>query len=72
MPASHELLHSHSAGLVSALSNLTPVRAVLCFGSYAMGTSDASSDIDLYVVCHPQIAAPSERQAAFLQAGEVS
>ncbi len=71
MPASHELLQSRSAGLVSALASLAPVRAVLCFGSYAMGTHDASSDIDLYVVCHPQIAAPPERQAAFLQAGEV-
>jgi hypothetical protein len=36
-----------------------------------MGTSDANSDIDLYVVCHPQIAALPERQAAFLQAGKV-
>ncbi len=71
MPVSHELLQSHSAGLVSALASLAPVRAVLCFGSYAMGTNDASSDIDLYVVCHPQIVARPERQAAFLQAGKL-
>ena len=71
MPTSHELLYARSARLLSALSSLAQVRAVLCFGSYAMGTSDASSDIDLYVVCHPQIAAGPERQAAFLQAGEV-
>jgi hypothetical protein len=71
MPTSHELLYSRSAALVSGLATLTPVRAILCFGSYAMGTSDASSDIDLYVICHPQIAAAQERQAAFLQAGEV-
>ena len=71
MPTSQELLYARSAGLVSALSSLAQVRAVLCFGSYAMGASDASSDIDLYVVCHPQIAAPPERQAAFLRAGEV-
>jgi len=48
-----------------------PVRAILCFGSYAMGASDASSDIDLYVICRPQIAAVPERQAAFLRAGKV-
>ena len=71
MPTSHEVLYTRSAGLLSALSSLAQVRAVLCFGSYAMGTSDASSDIDLYVVCHPQIAAVIERQAAFGQAGEV-
>ena len=71
MPTSNEVLYTRSAGLLSALSSLAQVRAVLCFGSYAMGTSDASSDIDLYVVCHPQIAAVIERQAAFGQAGEV-
>jgi predicted nucleotidyltransferase len=69
MPASYELLHSRSTALVSALSALAPVHAILCFGSYAMGASDASSDIDLYVICQPQIAAAHERQAAFLQAG---
>ena len=70
MPNSHELLFARSAGLVSALASLAPVRAVLCFGSYAMGTHDASSDIDLYVVCHPQIPVLPERQAAFWQAGK--
>ena len=72
MPDSHELLSSRSAVLVNALSTLAPVRAILCYGSYAMGTSDASSDIDLYVICHPHIVAAHERQAAFLQAGEVA
>jgi len=71
MPSSYDLLRSRSAALVSALSALASVRAILCFGSYAMGASDASSDIDLYVICRPQIAAAPERQAAFLQAGDV-
>ncbi len=71
MPPSLELLHSYSAALISALSSLAPVRAILCFGSYAMGTNDASSDIDLYVICHPQIVTPAERRAAFLQAGNM-
>lgn len=71
MPTSHELLLSRSAALISDLSTLAPVRAILCFGSYAMGTSDANSDIDLYVICHPQIVAPDERQAVFLQAGDM-
>jgi predicted nucleotidyltransferase len=72
MPTSHELLHSRCAALVNVLSTLAQVRAILCFGSYAMGTSDASSDIDLYVICHPQIIAPDERQAAFLLAGDMT
>ena len=71
MPASHELLYYRSAALVSALSTLAQVRGVLCFGSYAMGTSDSSSDIDLYVICHPQIPVADQRQAAILRAGEV-
>jgi len=72
MSTSHELLHSHSTALISVLSTLAPVRAILCFGSYAMGTSDANSDIDLYVICHPQIVPPNERRAAYLQAGDVN
>jgi predicted nucleotidyltransferase len=71
MSTSHELLHSHSAALISVLSTLAPVRAILCFGSYAMGTSDVSSDIDLYVICHPQIITPDERRAAFLNTDDI-
>jgi hypothetical protein len=71
-PNAHELLRTHSAGLIRALSGQRWVTAILCFGSYAMGTPDASSDIDLYVVCHPQIAAADERQVALVQAGAVT
>jgi hypothetical protein len=28
---------------------------VVCFGSYALGTADAESDVDRYVICDPTI-----------------
>ena len=71
MPAYHELLQSRSASLVSALAGLAAVRGILCFGSYAMGTNDARSDIDLYVICRPQIPAAAQRRAALSAAGNV-
>jgi predicted nucleotidyltransferase len=67
MPSSRELVLSRSETLVNALSNLEQVRGILCFGSYAMGTNDDRSDIDLYVICQPQIPSPIDRQAVFLQ-----
>ncbi len=48
--------------MVNALSGLADVRAVLCFGSYALGTFDQYSDIDLYAFCHPMIASSASRR----------
>lgn len=44
------------------LADLLEVCGVLCFGSYALGTHDDQSDVDLYVICQPEIAPRSERQ----------
>lgn len=51
--------------VVGALSALEAVRAVLCFGSYAIGAFDEHSDIDLYALCHPAIIGSQVRREAF-------
>lgn len=48
--------------IVSALSKLPQVKGVLCFGSYAVGTFDQYSDIDLYTFCSPDIVSSSIRK----------
>jgi hypothetical protein len=53
-----------STPVVNALSQLPEIRAILCFGSYAMGTFDEYSDIDLYAFCHPGIAPSAARREA--------
>jgi hypothetical protein len=59
-----ELLHARADAVVAVLSGIGAVRGVLCFGSYAMGTFDDQSDIDLYVLCHPDIVTPENRRLA--------
>jgi predicted nucleotidyltransferase len=44
-----------SAPVVDALAEIPEVHGILCFGSYAMETFDRYSDIDLYVLCSPDI-----------------
>jgi predicted nucleotidyltransferase len=51
----NEIIRRKSAPLVDALAEIPEVHGVLCFGSYAMGTFDRHSDIDLYVLCSPAI-----------------
>ena len=34
----------------------------MCFGSYAMGTFDEYSDLDLFVFCEPEVVSASERK----------
>ena len=48
--------------VVHALAGLAEVRGILCFGSYAVGTQDDQSDVDLYVVCQLEIASLPARQ----------
>jgi predicted nucleotidyltransferase len=50
-----EILRTKSASVVEALATIPEVQGVLCYGSYAMGTFDQHSDMDLYVVCAPRI-----------------
>ena len=51
--------------LVSALAVLDSVAGVLCFGSYALGTADEASDMDLYVICEPTIVPQAARRRLF-------
>jgi len=57
-----EILLSRSTPVVNALSALPDVKAILCFGSYATGTFDPYSDIDLYTFCQPEIPRSAARR----------
>ena len=48
--------------LTAAMTGIPQIAGILCFGSYALGTQDEQSDIDLMVVCHPKIVKLSIRQ----------
>ena len=56
------LVHDKTASIVESLARLEGVQAILCFGSYAMGTFDEYSDVDLFVFCEPEVVSASERQ----------
>lgn len=71
MITANEILLSRSNPVVNALSSLSDIKAVLCFGSYAMGTFDQYSDIDFYVFCHPEIALSAARREVFQLIGGV-
>ena len=45
------------------------VGAVLVFGSVATGTADEHSDIDLFVLCRPQVMVPAERAPVLEELG---
>ena len=49
------LVHNKTAPIVESLARLEGVQAIFCFGSYAMGTFDEYSDLDLFVFCEPDI-----------------
>lgn len=57
-----DLVHNKTASIVESLARLESVRAILCFGSYAMGTSDEYSDLDLFVFCEPHIVSAAQRR----------
>ena len=59
-----DLVHNKTALIVEGLARLENVRAILCFGSYAMATFDEHSDLDLFVFCEPEVVSASERQRA--------
>ncbi len=65
MPGENDLLHARIGSAIAVLSGIGAVKGALCFGSYAMGTFDEQSDIDLYVLCHPDIITPENRLRAF-------
>lgn len=41
--------------VITALATVDAVSGIVCFGSYALGTADAESDLDLYVICEPTV-----------------
>ena len=57
-----DLVHNKTVPLVESLARLEGVRAILCFGSYAMGTFDEYSDLDLFAFCEPEVVSASERR----------
>ena len=57
-----DLVYNKTAPIVGSLARLEGVQAILCFGSYAMGTFDEYSDLDLFVVCEPEVVSASERR----------
>jgi len=65
MPSENDLLHARIDPVITVLSGIDAIKGALCFGSYAMGTFDEQSDIDLYVLCHPGIINPENRRRAF-------
>ena len=56
------LVHNKTASVVESLARLEGVQAILCFGSYAMGTFDKYSDLDLFVFCEPEVVSAAERR----------
>ena len=56
------LVHNKTAPVVESLARLEDVQAIFCFGSYAMGTFDEYSDLDLFVFCEPDIVSEAERR----------
>jgi hypothetical protein len=62
-----DLLRVKVDPVIRALSRIEDVRGMLCFGSYAMGTFDACSDVDLYVFCHPAIPGSQARKDAYVK-----
>ena len=57
-----DLVRNKTAPIVESLARLEDVQAILCFGSYAMGTFDEHSDLDLFVFCELEILSASERR----------
>ena len=58
----NQFVHNKTAPVVESLARLEGVQAILCFGSYAMGTFDEYSDLDLFAFCEPEVVSALERQ----------
>jgi hypothetical protein len=55
MPKATDCISHRAEAVVTALATVDAVRGIVCFGSYALGTTDAESDLDLYVICDPTV-----------------
>jgi hypothetical protein len=65
MPEPTALIAHMADPLITALATVDVVRGIVCFGSYALGTADAESDVDLYVICDPTIIPEALRYTLF-------
>ena len=57
-----DFVHNKTVPIVENLAKLEGVKAILCFGSYAMGTFDEYSDLDLFAFCEPEIVPAADRR----------
>jgi predicted nucleotidyltransferase len=48
--------------VLDALAAMRKVVGIACFGSYALGTADRHSDVDLLVLCYPSVMPVATRQ----------
>ena len=67
-----DFVHNKTAPIVENLAKLKGVEAILCFGSYAMGTFDEYSDLDLFVFCEPEIVPASDRRCVLKSVEDVT
>lgn len=51
--------------LIQSLNTVSNIEAVLCYGSYAEGTQDDKSDIDLLVICKETIPSAELRKKVY-------
>src|SRR5262245_46053140 len=65
MPETTDCIAHMADPVVTALATVAAVKGVVCFGSYALGTWDAASDLDLYVICDPTIMPETTRHCLF-------
>ncbi|MCX6046421.1 MAG: hypothetical protein NT075_15045 [Chloroflexi bacterium] len=60
-----EKVRQLTAPVIAVLAQSPSVVGLLCFGSYALEVYDAHSDIDLYVLCAPEIIPEARRETIF-------
>jgi len=57
-------LKTKTAPVIEALAELSAVKGIVCFGSYALGSFDQYSDVDLYAFCQTAIVPTAARRDA--------
>ena len=72
MPNAREVVTEIARPLLEAFQHSGSVDSILCFGSYAVGSHDKQSDLDLFVLCDPAIPPVVDRQARYVDLTGVS
>ena len=60
-----EKIRALTLPVVEALAMESNIVGILCFGSQALEVADQHSDIDLYILCEPEIITQATRQTIF-------